>query len=134
MRMKQALMWFITALFAVCLAGIINRQEPEVVSEQNHPERTESSVMSPQRQQHSEAILADAMSLYRICSYRPQRILPTLGSRSERTLMPSFHIVRQHFVKPLRSYFDSRCRRETAPFCLSALCDYYVIALRHIIR
>ena len=135
-RMKRVhcFTWFFTALFAVFLMVVTNCQEQNVVPEQKHSERTESSVMSPQRQQRHDATLTDATQLYRICSSRPQRILPTHGSRSERTLTPPFSVVRQHIVKPLHSYFDSRCRLETAPFCLSATCDYYVIALRHIIR
>ena len=131
---KRCSIWFLTALCAVCLTVVINWQELSVVPKQNHSEHTESSVMSPLRQQHHEATLTDATQLYRICSSRPQRILPTQGSRNERTLTPTFSFVRQHIVKPLHSYFDSRCRLESAPFCLSASCLYYVIALRHIIR
>ena len=134
MKREYCFTWFLTALFAVFLAVATNWQEQEAVPGQHHPERTASTVMSPQRQHHHEATLTDATQLYRICSSRPQRILPTQGSRSERTPLPSFSSVRQHFVKPLRSYFDSRCRLESAPFCLSVSSEYYVIALRHIIR
>ena len=125
---------FLTALCAVCLAVVTHWQGQDAVPGQNLSERTESSVVTPQQQQHHEATLTDATQLYRICSSRPQRILPTQGSRSERTLTPAFNFIRQHIVKPLHSYCDSRCRQESAPFCLSASCDYYVIALRHIIR
>ncbi len=131
---KRGFIWFLTALCAVYLAVVMHWQEQNVVPEQNLKERTESSLMTPQRQQPHEATLTDATQLYRICSSRPQRILPSQGSRSERTLTPAFNLIRQHIVKPLHSYYDSRCRLESAPFCLSASCDYYVIALRHIIR
>ena len=134
MRMKRYWIWLMTALFAVCLAGIINWQGQGVVAGPRSPERCESSVMSPQRQQHNEATLTDATQLYRICPSRSQRVIPTQGARSRRTLTPSFLADRLHIAKPLHSYFDSRCRQESAPFCLSASCDYYVIALRHIIR
>ena len=131
---KRSFIGFLTALCAVCLAVVTHWQGQDVASEQNQRERSESSVVTPQRQQHHEATLTDATQLYRICSSRPQRILPTQGSRSERTLTPASSFIRQHIVKPLHSYCDSRCRQESAPFCLSASCDYYVFALRHIIR
>ena len=131
---KRSFIWFLTALCAVCLAMVTHWQGQDVVPEQNLPERTESSVVTQQHNQPHEAILTDATQLYRICSSRPQRILPLQGSRSVRTLQSAFYVGRQHFVKLLHSYFDSRCRMESAPFCLSSSCDYYVIALRHIIR
>ena len=130
---RHCFIWFLTALCAVCLAGVTLWQGQDAVPEQHLAERTGSTVVTPQRQQHHEATLTDATQLYRICSSRPQRILPTQGSRSVRTLTPAFNLIR-HIAKPLHSYCDSRCRQESAPFCLSASCDYYVIALRHIIR
>lgn len=134
MKQKRCFIGFLTALCAVFLTVVANWQEQDVAPEQDHAQRTRSSVMTPQRQQPHEATLTDATQLYRICSSRPQRILPTQGARSNRTVTPAFNFVRQHIVKPLHSFYDSRCRLESAPFCLSASCDYYVIALRHIIR
>ena len=131
---RSGFIGFLMALCAVCLAVVTHWQEQDVLSEQILTEHTESSVVTPQQQQHHEATLTDATQLYRICSSRPQRILPTQGSRSGRTLTPAFNCVSQTIVKPLHSYHDSRCRLESAPFCLSASSDYYVIALRHIIR
>ena len=131
---KRSFIWVLTALCAVCLAMVTHWQGQDVVPEQNLPERTESSVVTQQHNQPHEAILTDATQLYRICSSRPQRILPLQGSRSVRTLQSAFYVGRQHFINLLHSYFDSRCRMESAPFCLSSSCDYYVIALRHIIR
>ena len=131
---KHCFIGFLTLLCAVCLAVVTHWQGQDVVHEQNLSERTESSVVSPRKQQHHEATLTDATQLYRICSSRPQRILPSQGSRSERTQKPAFNFIRQHIAKPLHSHHDSRCRQESAPFCLSTSCDYYVIALRHIIR
>lgn len=99
------------------------------------PQHRESSVLTPQHRHHQEATLTDASQLYRICSSRPQRILPTQGAKTERSVTPFGSLARwQHIVKPIHTYYDSRRRRETAPFCLSASRDYYVIALRHIVR
>ena len=125
----------LTALCAVCLTVLLNWQNRDDATVTESFQHSESSVQAQQPQHHQEATLSDASQLYRICSSRPQRVLPTQGAKTERTVTPfeSFAI-RQHHVKPLYSYYDRRCRRETVPFCLSASCDYYVIALRHIIR
>lgn len=125
----------LVALCAMCLTVLLNWQNHDDAIDERACQHWESSVLVPQHQHHREATLTDASQIYRICSSRPQRILPTQGSKTERTVTPfgSFAI-RHHIVKPIYSYYDSRCRLETAPFCLSASCDYYVIALRHIIR
>lgn len=130
MKRKYKSLWLILMLCTVFLTVVTHWQERDVVSIQ----RTESSVVYPQHHQHHEATLTDASQLYRVCSSRPQRILPTHGSRTTRIGTPTFSLVRQHIVKPLHSFYNGRCRMESAPFCLSASCDYYVIALRHIIR
>ena len=126
----------LTALYAVCLTVLLNWQtthDDAAVTESC--QHCESSVLASQHQHQQEATLTDASQIYRICSSRPQRVLPTQGSKTERTVTPFGSFAnRQHQVTPLYSYYDSRCRLETAPFCLSASCDYYVIALRHIIR
>lgn len=131
---KRSLIWFLTVVCAVCLAVVTHWQRQNIVSDQKPLECVEPSVVTSHRNQPQEAVLTDASQLYRICSSRSQRTLSTQGSRNERTLTHTFHFFRQHIVKPLHSYFDSRCRQESAPFCLSSSCDYYVIALRHIIR
>ncbi|MBP5386671.1 MAG: hypothetical protein J6Y97_04700 [Prevotella sp.] len=114
---------------------MMNWQDQNIVSSQSLQKHTESSVIIPQRHQPHEATLTDASQLYRVCSSRPQRILPPQGPKTERTITPFDNFVqRQHIVKHLYSHYDSRCRKEAAPFCMSASCDYYVIALRHIIR
>ena len=125
----------LTALCAVCLMVLLNWQNHDDVTVTESYQHRESSVLAPQHRHHQEATLTDASQIYRICSSRPQRVLPTQGAKTERTITPFGSFAnRQHIVKPLYSYYDSRCRRETAPFCMSASCDYYVIALRHFIR
>ena len=125
----------LTAICAVCLTVLLNWQSHYDATAEGSYQHRESSVLTPQYHHHLEATLTDASQIYRICSSRPQRVLPTQGSKTERTITPFGNFaIRHHSVKPLYSYSDSRCRKETAPFCLSASCDYYVIALRHIIR
>lgn len=135
MKRMRGFIWLLTAMFAVFLTVLLNWQEQEVVPVQSSPERAGMSVVSSQRHQHHEATLTNASQLYRVCSSRPQRIQPSQGSKTERSITPFGRFVqRQNIVKRLYSLYDSRCRKETAPFCMSASCDYYVIALRRIIR
>ena len=135
MKRERSFVWLLTALLAVCLTVLLNWQGQVVASSQGCQERTESLVIAPQRQPPHEAMLTEASQLYRVCSSRPQRILSSQGSKTERTITPLGNFAqRQHIVKHLYSHYDSRCRKESAPFCMSASCDYYVIALRHIIR
>lgn len=129
----RCLIWFLTVLCAVCLAVTTHWQGQDIVTGQDISEYAEPSVLTPLQHQHHEAALTDVTLLYRICSSRPQRILPTHGSRSKRALTPTFNLI-WYIVKPLHSYFDNRCRQESAPFRMSSTCDYYVFALRHIIR
>lgn len=127
--------WMLTALCAVCLTVLQNWQSKDGALTGIPLLPTESTVMTPLQQHHHEATLTDASQLYRVCSSRPQRILPSQGSKTERTITPFGNFaLRQHIVKHFNSYYDSRSRQETAPFCMSASRDYYVIALRHIIR
>ena len=135
MRRTLIMTRILTTLCVVCLTVLLNWQNHRDAMAEESLLHRESSILTPQHQHHQEATLTDASQLYRICSSRPQRILPTQGSKSERTITPFGNLaIRHHNVKPLYSHYDSRCRLETAPFCMSASCDYYVIALRHIIR
>ena len=134
-KRTRGFIWLLTALFAVCLTVLLNWQEQGVVSSQGYIERAESSVLTLQRPHPHEATLTDASQLYRICSSRPQRILSSQGSKTERTITPFGSFAQRHrIVKHLYYHYQSRCPNETAPFCMSASCDYYVIALRRIIR
>ena len=135
MRRKLLMTWMLTALCAVCLTVLLNWQSKDDALAGIALQPMESTVMVPLQQHHHEATLTDASQIYRVCSSRPQRILPSQGSKTGRTITPFGNLaLRQHIVKHLYTYYDSRCRQETAPFCMSASCDYYVIALRHIIR
>ncbi len=135
MRRILLMIRMLTVLCAVCLTVLLNWQSKDDALAEIPLHPMESTVMVPLQQHHHEATLTDASQLYRVCSSRPQRILPSQGSRTERTITPFGNLaLRQHIVKHLYTCYDSRCRQETAPFCMSASCDYYVIALRHIIR
>ena len=130
---KKSLFGVLLFLIAVLLTVNDNWQEKDCAQNIAVQEQRDATIITRQDTRHKEATLTDATSLYRICSSRPQRIQPTHASKTERTAKPC-SFVRRHIVKPLHFLHDSRRRLETAPFCLSASCLYYVIALRHIIR
>ncbi len=134
--MKQ--MWNVIRILAVLcivwLTVITNCQSKDNVSLQEYPFQSEETVMVPQQQRHHEATLTDATQLYRICSSRPQRINPTHGSKSEPSSSLCIGFAQRYVVKLPKFFHDYRLRLNTAPFRMSASRDYYVIALRHIIR
>ena len=133
--MEKGVRLLLTALCAVVLSVLLNWQNRGDAIGGEVGSHTEHSLLAPWHEHHQEATLTDASQIYRICSSRPQRILPAQGSKPGRHLTSSGGFaLGHHIVKPLYSYYDSRCRQESAPFCMSASCDYYVIALRHIIR
>ena len=134
--MKQMLRMIprLVALSALLLTVLLNWQGEDNVPQQEAARQPHTAVVTPQKEHHREATLADASQLYRICSSRPQRINPTQGSKTERTTNTGGSVAWRNIVKFFYTLYDSRRRLETAPFCLSASRDYYVIALRHIIR
>jgi hypothetical protein len=77
------------------------------------------------------AMLSDAQDVYRVCSSRPQRLVPTYGPRPVTySNKPSRY---GSLRKPLLRQVRCAARQETAPFQTPSSCDYYVIALRRII-
>lgn len=81
----------------------------------------------------AEAVLSDAYDIYRICSSRPQRTLPSGASKPGRLLWE--HLQLFYYKSPGNILCGGgKARHERAPFATEAPCDYYVIALRHIIR
>ncbi|MBR0272724.1 MAG: hypothetical protein IJQ59_01360 [Bacteroidaceae bacterium] len=79
-----------------------------------------------------EATLNDARGIYRLCNTRPQRLVPSHGSKPGKSTGRWLAVRRPH-VKHFFFLHDGRRRLETAPFQSSASRDYYVFALRHII-
>ena len=135
--MKQTLriIRVLTALIVVLLAVLLNWQDKNSAQTQEAPPQQSLTFMMAQKQHQHEAMLTDGSHLYRICSSRPQRTVSTQGSKNERTIsLYSSCLARRYTTNPLNILYDDRRRLETAPFCLSASRDYYVIALRRIIR
>ena len=117
----------------VCLSTLSVTDGDDKQTDGRQQSLSEGVVKPSPRQHYSEATLSDATHLYRICSSRPQRVLPSQGSKTERSITPFQTQLGRQSSKPLYSYHNSRCRQETAPFCMSVSRIYYVIALRHLI-
>lgn len=82
---------------------------------------------------HQEAVLTDGCSTAnRICNSRPQRLLPSYGPLPNKI---SGRISSNSYYKnKVKTYVGRYSLSASMPFLLIAPCDYYVIALRHIIR
>jgi hypothetical protein len=92
-----------------------------------------ASVQATDDRQQQAAVLSDTRDIYRVCTTRPQRVLPSQGSNTQRTPGKLPVALRHlHGLTPKHAY-GRRARTETAPFCFVASRDYYVIALRHIL-
>lgn len=80
------------------------------------------------------AIIEDGQQPSRICNTRPQRVLPSTGFKPHR--LPARHpwntINSRKPLIPLCTYGKTVALR--APFRMVASRDYFVIALRHIVR
>lgn len=121
------------SLIALVLIVVLNWQQGDNKSVCQSTEQSQASVAILQTEHHEEATLTDSTQLYRICSSRPQRVVPSNGHKSERTYEPCNVLARRKIVAPLNILYDSRRRQETTPFCMSVSRKYYVIALRHLI-
>ena len=131
---KEAVMKRWLLLIVLLLAALTNWQGDNSGQTSKPEELSSVAMLVPQDHQQHEAVLTDASTLYRMCSSRPQRVLPSQGAKSKQNIFPPCHLSRRHVVEPLKFLHDGRRRRETAPFCPSVSRLYYVIALRHIIR
>lgn len=78
----------------------------------------------------SGAVITESQNMLRVCNNRPQRVPSLPGSKptqaSSHTSLP--------LLKNLHLFLDKRLRLEITPFSTSSACDYYVYALRHLLR
>lgn len=86
----------------------------------------------PSENENGVAMIDDARCIYRLSNTRPQRLLPSHGSKPGKSTGRSFAVRRPHH-KHFFFLHDGRRRLETAPFQSAASRDYYVFALRHIL-
>lgn len=97
--------------------------------EKNKNRIYENTIEPAQRQ---TALITDNSQTVRLCNTRPQRILPTFTDK------PTHLLGRNMFHNKFYSLhfqgIDRYLTTVTTPIPSSAACDYYVIALRQIIR
>ena len=82
--------------------------------------------------QRQTALITDTSQTVRLCNTRPQRILSTFTAKPTHLLGQNmFH---NKFYSLHFQGIDRYLTTVTTPIPSSAACDYYVIALRQIIR
>jgi len=80
---------------------------------------------------NADAILSDASHVYRVCNTRPSRLLPTSFLRTPHSIGRLFLT---HYLKNSLKFPKDNRRFSLSLFPLSfASCQYYVIALRHLL-
>ena len=88
-------------------------------------------------QQEQDAQLEDASNAaYRVCSSRPQRLLPSGNIHGNPSASSRLLIHRIRFLSSLLSVIEGAkepFRQETAPIHFDVASKYYVICLRHLI-
>ena len=88
-------------------------------------------------QQEQDAQLEDASNAaYRVCSSRPQRLLPSGNIHGNPSASNRLLIHRIRFLSSLLSVIEGAkeaFRQETAPIHFDVASKYYVICLRHLI-
>lgn len=103
----------------------------EACAAENQQQKEQLCAISTAHQPSGEAILSDAQSIYRVCSSRPERILPGNGAL-QHTVVGRAACCNKH-LQTLYALFRGKTRSETAPFSSKASCKYYVFALRHLL-
>lgn len=103
----------------------------ESLAAESQRQKEQLCAVSTAHQPSGEAILSDAQSIYRVCSSRPERILPGNGA-PQHTSAGRTACCNKH-LQPLHACFRGKARSETAPFSSKASCRYYVFALRHLL-
>lgn len=97
--------------------------------EKNKDRIYENTIEPAQRQ---TALITDTSQTVRLCNTRPQRILPSFIAKPTHLLCRNmFH---NRFYSLHFQGIDRYLTTVTTPIPSSAACDYYVIALRQIIR
>ena len=130
MKRLLPLLLILVSLLTGCQQGT---EVAAVIKEATKAE-TSSCVQPSNESQRQAALITDASDVYRVCSSRPQWLLPSQSAKQERGTGKTsgcqpFHSHRSH-----QKHFCRTGRTESAPFCFVASRDYYIIALRRILR
>ena len=131
--MIRLLSFFLIGLswFGVCQAETTDQER---LAEQLPQQKNGIAwTVRPSDERRDQAMLSDARMWYRVCNTRPQRLAPTYGAGHGKPHGKPSLAIRQK-VKSLKTMYDRRRKADSLPLRLVASCDYYVIALRHILR
>ena len=87
------------------------------------------------KEQHHDAQLEDAsMQAYRVCSNRPQRLLPTGNMHAGNSAVSRLLFNRIPFLShSFQAHGGKKSRLESAPIHFDVASKYYVICLRHLL-
>ena len=130
-NMKQLILYIIF-LMSMVFAGY---GEVSAASYTSHTKDGLAKVTPHQQEQ--DAQLEDASNAaYRVCSSRPQRLLPSGNIHGNPSASSRLLIHRIRFLSSLLSVIEGAkepFRQETAPIHFDVASKYYVICLRHLI-
>ena len=130
-NMKQLILYIIF-LMSMVFSGY---GEVSAASYTSHTKDRLAKVTTHQQEQ--DAQLEDASNAaYRVCSSRPQRLLPSGNIHGNPSASSRLLIHRTRFLSSLLSVIEGAkepFRQETAPIHFDVASKYYVICLRHLI-
>ena len=120
---------------AVEAADAAHKKEGAYATEASHSKDRLAKVTPHQQEQ--DAQLEDASNAaYRVCSSRPQRLLPSGNIHGNPSASSRLLTNRIRFLSSLLSVIEGAkepFRQETAPIHFDVASKYYVICLRHLI-
>ena len=122
-------------LFSLLLAACQRSDNANVNENENENENVNGSVDADANGDgRQEALLSDATNIYRICSTRPQRVVPSQVSKHERSHGKTWggSLLRSIYNNKRPAFACTGTSLSGEGFVASR--DYYVFALRHIIR
>ena len=121
---------------AVEAADAAHKKDGSYAAEAGHTTKDRLAKVTP-HQQEQDAQLEDASNAaYRVCSSRPQRLLPSGNIHGNPSASSRLLIHRIRFLSSLLSVIEGAkepFRQETAPIHFDVASKYYVICLRHLI-
>lgn len=141
--MGTLLLYLLITIFTTLQQGCADGAASPQVQNDSFPSYTDESHRGQQENRLRDHTLSDYpkeiaiietnSNGYRLGSSRPQRLLPTPPARFKPSQGRS--TVNLHHIQKIQKHFyGGKYVAFTAPFQASVSCDYYVIALRHIIR
>ena len=84
-----------------------------------------------EHQQRPQAIISDSSQTFRLCSSRPQRVIP--AEYAKQVQRYSFRLQSSNLEKTLSWYSYGRHHIKTSRLSLLFSCEYYVFALKHLL-